>query len=64
LGVIVELERNYPNDVERIKSSSARNWRSVIGMAIKRFSVQTNIIKKISPSDESPARWEKNNALF
>lgn len=59
LRVISELEKSFPNEVQRVKSYSERNWRSVIGKAIKRFSVETNIITQISPPDESPARWEK-----
>jgi hypothetical protein len=59
LRVISELEKKYPIDVNRVKSYSERNWRAVIGKAIKRFSVETNKIKQVSPVDESPARWEK-----
>lgn len=59
LRVIDELIKSFPNDAERIKSYSERNWRSVIGKAIKRFSVETNLIKQISPASESPARSEK-----
>lgn len=60
LKVIDVLKNKYPSDVERVKSYSQRNWRAVIGKAIKRFSVETNMIKQISEVDESPARWEKN----
>lgn len=60
LKVISVLQNKYPLDVERLKSYSTRNWRAVIGKAIKRFSVETNIIKQVSRVDESPARWEKN----
>jgi hypothetical protein len=59
LKVISELERRFPEDVKRIKSYSERNWRAVIGKAIKRFSVETNLIKQVSEAKESPARWEK-----
>ena len=53
------LESNYSGIYNEMKINSPRNFQSVIGKAIKRFSVETNIIKQISPSDESPARWEK-----
>jgi len=59
LRVIDELIKSFPNDVSRVKSYSERNWRSIIGKAIKRFSVETNLIKQISPGSETPARWEK-----
>ena len=59
LRVISELEKKYPIDVNRVRSYSERNWRAVIGKAIKRFSVETNKIKQVSSVDESPARWEK-----
>jgi hypothetical protein len=59
LRVIDELIKSFPEVVERVRSYSERNWRSVIGKAIKRFSVETNLIKQISPASESPARWEK-----
>ena len=59
LRVIDELVKTFPNDVKRVQSYSERNWRAVIGTAIKRFAVETNHIKQISPTSESPARWEK-----
>lgn len=59
LKVISVLKIKYPIDVERVQSYSVRNWRAVIGKAIKRFSVETNLIKQISKVNESPARWEK-----
>jgi hypothetical protein len=59
LSVVSALEINYKNKVEELKGYSPRNYRSVIGKAVKRFSVETNKIKQISPPDESPARWEK-----
>jgi hypothetical protein len=59
LKVISKLEKKFPEDVKRVKSYSERNWRAVIGKAIKRFSVETNLIKQISDTKESPARWEK-----
>ncbi len=59
LRVISELEKKFPSDVQKIKDYSERNWRAVIGKAIKRFSVETNLIKQISRVEESPARWEK-----
>lgn len=58
--VVSILEKNYPEVIEIVKSNSERNWKAVIGKAIKRFSVETNLIKQISSVDESPARWEKN----
>lgn len=59
LRVIDELVKSFPDDVERIQSFSQRNWRAVIGTAIKRYSIETNQIKQISLASESPARWEK-----
>ena len=53
------LESNYPDIYNVMKINSPRNFQSVIGKAIKRFSIETNNIKQISPADESPARWEK-----
>lgn len=58
--IVSILEKNYPEVIEIVKSNSVRNWKAVIGKAIKRFSVETNLIKQISSVDESPARWEKN----
>lgn len=59
LRVISELEKQFPSDIKAIRSYSERNWRAVIGKAIKRFAVETNRIKQVSPPEESPARWEK-----
>jgi len=59
LKVVSLLEKNHPDVIEIVKSNSERNWRAVIGKAIKRFSVETNLIVQKSTVDESPARWEK-----
>lgn len=59
LRVITELERNYPNEIKSLRAKSERNWRSVVGKAIKRYSTETNRIIQISLPEESPARWEK-----
>jgi cytidylate kinase len=42
-----------------IQGWSERNWRSIFGKAIKRYSVQTNKIRQVSPPNETPARWKK-----
>jgi hypothetical protein len=57
--VVRELEIHFPETVKILQSNSITHWRSVIGKAIKRYSVETSKIKQISPADESPARWEK-----
>lgn len=59
LQVIDELIKLYPEDIDKIKSYSQRNWRSVIGKAIKRFSIETEEIIQISSPNKSPAIWEK-----
>lgn len=59
LRVITELERQFPDQVSVVQSYSTRNWRALIGKALKRFAVETNKVKQVSPPDESPARWEK-----
>lgn len=59
LRVIDELKSSYPNEINLLRSYSERNWRSVIGKAIKRYSTETNRIIQISLPEESPARWEK-----
>ncbi|GAB1350043.1 hypothetical protein MASR1M107_22580 [Ignavibacteriales bacterium] len=53
---LIELEFEA---VDEVKNWSSRNWRGLIGKALKRYSVETNKIDQISPSDESPARWRK-----
>lgn len=59
LKVISVLQNKFPLDVERVQSYSPRNWRAVIGKSIKRYAVETNMIKQLSEVDESPARWGK-----
>lgn len=59
LAVVDLLLKNENDAVEKVKSSSPRNWRALIGKAIKRYSVETSKVKQISPDGESPARWEK-----
>ena len=60
LHLIEVLEKHESELIKDIKSWSERNWRSVVGKAIKRYSVQTNKISQISPTTESPARWKRN----
>ncbi len=59
LVVVDKLKSNYPDIYNDMKRNSPRNFQSVIGKAIKRFSVQTNKIIQISSADVSPAIWEK-----
>lgn len=59
LHVIEQLIVLENEAVGEVKSYSSKNWRGLIGKAVKRFAVQTNKIEQISPSDESPARWRK-----
>ena len=59
LNVISELEKNFPDEVTKVRSFSERNWRAIIGKAIKRFSVETNLIKQITDAKQSPAIWKK-----
>ncbi|OQA92835.1 MAG: hypothetical protein BWY26_00038 [Elusimicrobia bacterium ADurb.Bin231] len=59
LTVIDKLEKLYPDIVEKVKAYSTRNWRAVIGRALKRFSLETNLIAQVSSASETPARWEK-----
>jgi hypothetical protein len=56
LEILIDQENKAVGEV-RIWSS--RNWRALIGKAIKRYAVETNKIDQISPPDESPARWKK-----
>jgi hypothetical protein len=59
LTIVEYLVKNQPNLIEDLKGWSPRNWRSVVGKAIKRYSVHTNKIRQVSPANESPARWKK-----
>ncbi|GAB1350041.1 hypothetical protein MASR1M107_22560 [Ignavibacteriales bacterium] len=57
--VIEVMEKNNSELILDIKSWSERNWRAIIGKAIKRYSVESNKIKQVSPPNETPARWKK-----
>ena len=59
LTIVDYLVKNETQMIDDLKGWSPRNWRSVVGKAIKRYSVETNKIKQVSPADESPARWKK-----
>ena len=59
LTVVEYLEKNHDALVQDLQGWSPRNWRSVVGKKIKAYSLKTNKIKQVSPSDESPARWKK-----
>ncbi len=57
--LIDELEKTEPELMEDIRSWSVRNWRSIVGKAIKRYSIETSKITQVSPPNETPARWKK-----
>lgn len=57
--LIEVLEKNETELISDIKSWSERNWRAIIGKAIKRYSIETGAIKQVSPANETPARWKK-----
>jgi len=59
ITVVNILNSNFRGIYDEMKRNSPRNFQAVIGKAVKRYSIETNEIKQISPSDESPARWEK-----
>jgi len=59
LTIVDYLVEKEPQLINDLKGWSPRNWRSVVGKAIKRYSVKTKKIKQVSPADESPARWKK-----
>jgi hypothetical protein len=59
IEVVDRLKSNYPDIYNEMKRNSPRNFQSVIGKAIKRFSVSENKIRQISSADVSPAIWEK-----
>jgi len=61
LKVVDILKKQEPDVIEELQGWSPRNWRSVIGKAIKRYAVETSRIDQASPPDESPARWKKRN---
>ncbi len=61
LKVVDILKRHEPDVIEELQEWSPRNWRSVIGKAIKRYAVETSKIDQASSPDESPARWKKRN---
>ena len=61
LRVVDILKRHEPDVIEELQGWSPRNWRSVIGKAIKRYAIETSKIDQASPPDESPARWKKRN---
>ncbi len=56
LEVLIDQENEAVGEV-RIWSS--RNWKALIGKAIKRFATETGKIDQVSPPAESPARWRK-----
>jgi|GEM_PF-1341365 hypothetical protein len=57
--LIEVLEQHHSEMISDIKNWSERNWRAIIGKAIKRYSIQTNKISQASPPNETPARWKK-----
>lgn len=61
LKVIDILLAKYPDAVRSVQAFSERNWRALIGKAIKRYAVETSRIRQISDPSENPARWEKRS---
>ncbi|MFH2037352.1 MAG: hypothetical protein ABIJ45_13180 [Candidatus Zixiibacteriota bacterium] len=62
LRIVELLKKQEPVVIEELQEWSPRNWRAVIGKAVKRYAVETNKIDQASPPTESPARWKKRNA--
>lgn len=60
LQIVDLLIKQQPLIIEELRQWSPRNWRSVIGRAIKRYAVSTGSLRQASPPTESPARWIKN----
>ena len=59
---VVDILVNQESEViEELQEWSPRNWRAVIGKAIKRYALETNLIDQVSPPQESPARWKKRD---
>lgn len=56
LEVLIDQENEA---VGEVRTWSSRNWKALIGKAIKRFATETSKIDQVSPPQESPARWRK-----
>lgn len=54
---ITQWGKNDPVAVEDFKNLRGRNWRAIIGKALKKYSIEKRKIKQITPPEVSPARW-------
>lgn len=61
IRVVDILTDQEPDTINELRQWSPRNWRAVIGKAVKRYAVETGKINQVSPPKESPARWKKRD---
>lgn len=59
LHFIEKLEGFYIALVEEGRNKAPKSWKKLIGKRLRKFATTTHLIDKISPPDESPARWRK-----
>jgi len=59
LHVIDSLTKSYPMIIDELQQSSGYSWRSIVGRRTRKHSVMTQKFDKVSPAEESPARWRK-----
>ncbi|MFZ1320697.1 MAG: hypothetical protein WAT71_04000 [Ignavibacteria bacterium] len=50
-------ERVDKKTMDEFEKLRGRNWRAIVGKAIKKYSIDTNKFRQITPPQVSPARW-------
>lgn len=51
------VDKESQQDFEKVRG---RNWRALVGKAIKKYSIESGIFRQITPPHVSPARWRFN----
>lgn len=49
-----DMDLNSQEEFEKLRG---RNWRALIGKALKKYSNETSKFRQITPPHVSPARW-------
>ncbi len=50
-------ERLDKSSISEFEKLRGRNWRAIVGKALKKYSNETRKFRQITPPQVSPARW-------
>lgn len=61
LDLVDFLIVHYPDQINQLIDISPKNYRSMVGSALRKYSIKTHKITQISKPAEAPIRWKLFN---